>query len=204
VKYFLGGQRAIGQLESREDFGMANANTLTNFLGILNNQGLPRDQKVTQLMGLFCADRVDAGPPPRTFPCLGITEHGPAFKGSNEVKHFFTQLLTAFPDMTWTQLPHSSQLTSANEIGIQMDVKGTQKGMWFQKPDRHYSMPLSELHAHHIHNRTTDVPAFGVFAFDSGGSFPIRQIAIYLDRYKMMHQLAPDDWTTVHLPRGGF
>ena len=134
------------------------------------------------------------------FPCLGITEHGPAFTNRHKIAGFFDQLLQTFPDMTWTPLAHSTPLTSADSVGIQMDVKGTHSAGWYPQGHPHFSMPLSELQ--HGSNKTTDVAAFGLFSFDPDGK--IRQIQIYMDRYKMMHQVAPDHLETIHLPRARF
>jgi hypothetical protein len=178
---------------------MANSDTLKHFLDALNDARLERKQKVKRLMELFCPDRSKGK---KDFPCLGITDHGPAFKKRHEVESFFDQLFQTFPDMTWTPVKHANPLTTAEEIGIQFDVKGKHSGGWFQKGHPHYSMPLSELS--HASHKTTEVPAFGVFSFDQGGGFPIRQIQIYMDRYKMMHDLAPDHFDTIHLPRGQY
>ena len=178
---------------------MANSDTLETFLRTLNDHLLPRQQKIDRLMELFCDDRSDGK---KEFPCLGITDHGPAFKKRHDVMGFFDQLLKTFPDMTWTPVAHANPLTGADEIGIQMDVKGRHSAGWFAKGDPHYSMPLSELD--HGSNKTTHVPAFGVFSFDKGGKHPIRQIQIYMDRYKMMHDVAPDHLTEIHLPRGAY
>jgi len=176
---------------------MANSATLTAFLGALNDPHLSRHDKINKLMEHFCEDR-KAGK--REFPCLGITDHGPAFKKRRDIEGFFHQLLRTFPDMTWTPVANAHPLTSKDEIGIQMDVKGKHSEGWYPKGDSHYSMPLSELRTGS--NKTTEVPAFGVFTFDQEGKFPIRQIQIYMDRYKMMHDVAPDDWDAIHLPRG--
>jgi hypothetical protein len=48
-----------------------NDQTLTDFLTDLNSHN------VTKLMKLFCQDDPDSTNP--KFPCLGITDHGPAF-----------------------------------------------------------------------------------------------------------------------------
>jgi hypothetical protein len=43
-----------------------------------------------------------------------------------------------------------------------------------------------------------DLPACVVFTFDAQDK--IQQVAIYLDRYRMIHQLVPPDWKSIHLP----
>ena len=178
---------------------MANSDTLKRFLDTLNDPQLPRRRKVENLMQLFCQDRTVGR---QEFPCLGITDHGPAFKKRYDVDNFLDQLLRTFPDMTWTPVANASPLTAAEEIGIQMDIKGKHSEGWFQKGDPHYSMPLSELNIGS--NKTTKVPAFAVFSFDQGENSPIRQIQIYMDRYKMMHDVAPDHVDAIHLPRGHY
>jgi hypothetical protein len=42
------------------------------------------------------------------------------------------------------------------------------------------------------------IPACMVFTLD--GHHKIQQLAIYMDRYKMMDELAPKEWTTIRLP----
>jgi hypothetical protein len=74
-------------------------------------------------MGYLCPDAPNANPPPKLFPCLGITDDGPAFLGVEEVMDFFDQLFQTFPDMRSKDL--SPRLAAANEIDVQMDVIGT-------------------------------------------------------------------------------
>ncbi len=178
---------------------MANSDTLKSFIDTLNDQHLPKQQKIDRLLQLFSPDRTVGK---QQFPCLGITDHGPAFRKHKDIAGFFDQLLRTFPDMTWTPVAKSTPLTSSDSIGIQFDVKGKHSAGWYPKGDPHFSMPLSELE--HGSNKTTEVPAFGVFSFDQEGNFPIRQIQIYMDRYKMMHDVAPDHLESIHLPRGRY
>jgi hypothetical protein len=43
-----------------------------------------------------------------------------------------------------------------------------------------------------------NVPGCAVFTLDGGHK--IRQLAIYMDRYRMMDQLATSHWTRIELP----
>ena len=174
---------------------MADADTLKAFLQYLNQQD------VTNLMKQFCKDDPNSNNP--KFPCLGITDHGPAFYGNDDVTGFFNQLFKTFPDMQWLAPPPSEpnapQLTAANTIGIQMTVTGTYADQWFQTPTTrgkkdHTSLPLSQLPKaagsplgarKYDHN---GLPAFAVFSFDKT-TYLIRQIQIYLDRYAMMQSI---------------
>jgi hypothetical protein len=174
---------------------MADKDTLSNFLKYLNQQD------TTNLMKQFCGDDPNSTNP--KFPCLGITDHGPAFYGNDDVKLFFNQLFKSFPDMQWVapppSQPNAPQLTAADTIGIQMTVTGKYADEWFQPPTLrgqkdHTSLPLSQLPKtpgsplgarKGDHNGT---PAFAVFSFDKK-SYLIRQIQIYLDRYAMMQTI---------------
>jgi hypothetical protein len=116
------------------------------------------------------------------------------------IKKLFDKLLTdAFPDMAWT--PASTlRMAEGNTIALEVDVTATQKGEWFQ--DNFKSHPLSQIDATTIANLSSnnqmDVPACMVFTFD--GSYKIQQLAIYMDRYKMMDDLAPKGWRKILLP----
>jgi hypothetical protein len=44
-----------------------------------------------------------------------------------------------------------------------------------------------------------DIPACAVFTFDA--KYRVQQLAIYLDRYRMMDQLAPKRWSKIRLPK---
>jgi hypothetical protein len=171
---------------------MADVDILTQFLKYLNKQD------VTNVMKQFIqADEPNSANP--KYPCLGITDHGPAFLGIKDVTDFFNQLLVVtFPDMKWTPLSGAPQLTAANTIGIQMTVTGQYQDEWFQsiagKKD-HSSAPLSQLPAKtrgsSLGARKNDhngLPAFGVFTFDKN-TFLIRQLQIYLDRYAIMETI---------------
>jgi hypothetical protein len=140
----------------------SNDNTLTAFLSTLNGANPQPGAKATQLMSYFCKDSANP-PPPKQFPSLGITDHGPAFFGQVELTNFFTQLFTTFPDMQWKDL--SPRLTAPNEIGIQMNVTGSYAAQWFQHKQgtkSHFSLPLSQL-------PNTPGNPLGRFALDTNG-----------------------------------
>jgi len=177
---------------------MALGKQVTHFLNALKDPTVTDPAtKAHHLMAFFCDDIANPNSPPATFPCLGITDHGPAFHGTTHVHKFFFQLFTTFKDMRWVspphRAPHARPLTAHNEVGIQMDVIGTFRKKWFPPGDTHHSLPLSQLddddasaaqplgrdRTHH------GLPAFAIFSFD--GDKKIQQLQIYLDRYALMH-----------------
>ncbi len=171
---------------------MGNPSTLSNFEKYVNAQD------VANLMKQFCQDYPNAGNP--QFPCLGITDHGPAFRGTSDVNSFFAQLFKSFPKMQWiwppVSAPGAPQLASADgyTIGVQMDVTGQYQKAWFPHGVRHYSMPLSQLADDanggalgRVAGDHNGLPAFAVFSFDN--SSLICQLQIYLDRYAMMQSI---------------
>jgi hypothetical protein len=189
---------------------ITNDSQLTGFLNYIKNNPITNTftaaQKAQGLMNYFTqADTVNPSPPPATFPCLGITDHGPGFSGVQEVTDFFTQLFASFPDMLWIWPPpplsaaQTPRLVATKEIGIQMTVTGTYQSQWFQPvvgKKNHSSLPLSQLPKNTTgsplgarkgdHNGT---PAFAVFTFDGKSSCLINQLQIYLDRYAMMQTI---------------
>jgi hypothetical protein len=152
---------------------------------------------IDDVMRAFCPNEPAIRPPPLhpDFPCLGITDHGPAFFGQAGVRQLFGQLFQSFPDMKWTQLDRSQRLTAPGQVGIQMTVTGSFQALWFGHASGHASKPLSQLK-----NPTglplgrkralnDGVPAFSVFTFND--QHLIRQLQIYLDRYAMMQSITP-------------
>jgi hypothetical protein len=101
--------------------------------------------------------------------------------------------------MAWTPA-NKLRMTDGNTIAVEVDVTGTQKAAWFQ--DSFKSPPLSQIDQATIaglsSNNKMDVPACMVFTFDK--QHKVEQLAIYMDRYKMMDHLAPKEWTSVSLP----
>jgi len=202
-----------------------NDSQLTKFLTYFNNTAITSSftpaQKAAGVMNFFLSTNTsNSKPPPGLFPCLGITDHGPAFNGVVDVTTFFTQLFTTFPDMRWIAPPPTAlnavRLTATNEIGVQMTVTGTYQAQWFQPPGsgkkNHTSQPLSQLPSGVIGSplgaRKGDhsgTPAFAVFIFDGSASCLINQLQMYLDRYAMMQtidiQWVPDSGSGVAAAR---
>jgi hypothetical protein len=170
--------------------------TLNNFLDTINR---PNDaawhhyHDVDYLMTLFCNDNGN-------HPYVGITQRGPQFTNRASIQKLFTQLLTTtFPDMAWTPA-NKLRMTDGTTIALEVDVTGTQQAAWFQ--DNFKSPPLSQIDeltiASQLSNNKMVIPACMVFTFDR--QHKIQQLAIYMDRYKMMDDLAPREWTSILLP----
>jgi hypothetical protein len=175
----------------------SNLETLNNFLDTINkpnDAGWQHYHDVDYLLRLFCDDNGN-------HPYVGITLRGPQFTNLASMRILFTQLLkTTFPDMAWTPA-NKLRMTDGNTIAVEVDVTGTQKAEWFQ--DKFRSLPLSQIEEDTIRRlapiyNKMDIPACMVFTFD--GDYRIQQLAIYMDRYRMMDQLAPKEWKTILLP----
>lgn len=163
--------------------------TLTDFLKVLNNVLSPTIyHNVNYLMDkVFCGDD-----PQNKIPSVGITDHGPQFIGQQQVSDLFQQLFRSFPDLALTPLPGAPRLYSPGDylpktIGIQVTLTGTHLERWFQRPNPHFSPPLSDIHPDKL--QFMSVPACAVFSFDDDGC--LMHLAIYLDRYRMAQQLTP-------------
>jgi hypothetical protein len=176
----------------------SNLETLNEFLKTINiSQNNPNYHDVTHLMTLFCPD--DAN-----HPFVGITLRGPQFKNQAAIKKLFNQLLVvSFPDMAWTPA-NALRPTDGSTIAIEIDVTGSQISSWFQ--DSFKSDPLSQIDDETIagliqsdQTNQMDIPACAVFTFDA--KYRVQQLAIYLDRYRMMDQLAPKRWSKIRLPK---
>jgi SnoaL-like domain len=174
--------------------GMAsNIQTLDDFLDTINNAGGANYHDVNHLMTLFCNDHGN-------YPFVGITQRGPQFKHRAKIEKLFDRLLTkSFPDMAWTPA-NTLRMTDGDTVAVEVDVTGTQKAEWFQ--DDFKSHPLSQIDeitiANLPSNNKMDIPACMVFTFD--GQYKIQQLAIYMDRYKMMDDLSPKQWRKIFLP----
>ena len=176
----------------------SNLETLNEFLKTINiSQNNPNYHDVTHLMTLFCPD--DAN-----YPIVGITQRGPQFQFRAAITKLFNQLLVvSFPDMAWTPA-NALRLTDGSTIGVEIDVTGIQISSWFQ--DSFKSDPLSQIGDETIAGliqsdqaNQMDIPACAVFTFDA--KYCVQQLAIYLDRYRMMDQLAPKGWSKIRLPK---
>jgi hypothetical protein len=101
--------------------------------------------------------------------------------------------------MAWTPA-NALRMTDGDTIAVEVDVTGTQQHTWFQ--DNFKSHPLSQIDETTIVNLPSsnkmDIPACMVFTFD--GQHKVQQLAIYMDRYKMMDDLAPKQWNKILLP----
>jgi hypothetical protein len=175
----------------------SNLDTLNTFLDTINkpNDGIWQHyHDVDYLLTLFCDDN-------EKYPFVGITLRGPQFPHRANIRILFTQLLkTTFPDMAWKPA-NDLRMTDGDTIAVEVDVTATQTVEWFQ--DKFRSLPLSQIEEDTIRRlapkfNTMDIPACMVFTFD--GNYRIQQLAIYMDRYRMMDQLAPKEWKTILLP----
>ncbi len=168
-----------------------NSETLNGFLEALN------DHDVDKLMSLFCDDDQNLG-----VPFVGIALRGPQFKFKSSIRKLFAQLLSiSFQDMAWTPAA-PLRLTDGNTIAVEIDVTAKHVREWFT--DSFKSPPLSHIDQATIddlgaNKRKMDIPACAVFTF--GDDHRVQQLAIYMDRYKMMDQLAPPGWTHIGLPK---
>ena len=169
--------------------------TLNNFLDTINNPEGKNYHRVEHLMSLFADNNGN-------LPFVGITLRGPQFTNRDNIQTLFVQLLNkTFPDMAWTPADQL-RMTDGNTVAIEVDVTGTQHDTWFQ--DKFKSHPLSqidgptlaELSSNNKKNKM-DIPACMVFTFNDQGK--IQQLAIYMDRYRMMQHLAPGHWQQIHL-----
>lgn len=173
----------------------SNLDTLNDFLDTINNASGQHYHDVDYLLTLFCDDKGD-------YPFVGITLRGPQFPHRANIQTLFIQLLnTTFPDMAWKPA-NDLRMTDGNTIAVEVDVTGTQKFEWFQ--DKKFrSLPLSQIEEDTVRRlapkyNQMDIPACMVFTFDD--DHKIQQLAIYMDRYRMMDQLAPKEWKTILLP----
>ncbi|HEY1943862.1 MAG TPA: hypothetical protein VGH40_17260 [Roseiarcus sp.] len=160
------------------------------FFEVLSDPKSPHHHDVDYLIGhVFSAE--DGS---RKVPSVGITEHGPQYVGKAHVAELFQQLFTTFPDLTLTPLAGAPWLESPGgdsprTVGVQAVLAGRHHAKWFPQGHQFYSPPLSNIHPDKVH--TMKVPAFAVFTLD--GEDRISQLALYLDRYRMMQQLTPSD-----------
>jgi hypothetical protein len=175
----------------------SNLETLNNFLDTINkpnDAGWQHYHDVDYLLTLFCDDN-------GSYPYVGITLRGPQFTNLANIRILFTQLLkTTFPDMAWTPA-NNLRMTDGNTIAVEVDVTGTQQAAWFQ--NKFKSLPLSQIDQDTVNrlapnNHEMKLPACMVFTFDE--NHKIQQLAIYIDRYRIMDELAPREWTSILLP----
>jgi hypothetical protein len=164
-------------------------------------------------MQKFCLDDTTTDP---IAPCVGITDHGPGFRGTTEVTALFQQLFISFRNLTWNPvqatwaaLPAAMPSWTGNlgpvtsEVAVQFWLTGQYQNDWFQS-GTHASPPLSNLphnysHGQHLGRYRGDptgngLPGVALFSFDSGPE--IRQLQIYIDRYALMQSITKNkgDW----------
>ena len=172
----------------------ANTDAIVAFLDLINNNGNANYQVPSYIVNqCFSAD---AGGPPPTSPLVAITEHGlplgPAFYGRQKIRKFFQRLFQAFPGVAFTPLnvANPNFLTSGDggTIALQTTVTGNHQDWWFPPadPDGYHSLPLSAIEPN---GGAITIPACPVFTFTAGSK--IQQLAIYMDRYHFVRELAP-------------
>jgi hypothetical protein len=172
---------------------------LTYFTPSNTNYGKVGDQSTAgTLMNLFSSD--DNVNVPLTYPIVGITDHGdatnyvigPGFVGQTDIKGLFNQLFSttggAFGSLTFKDIGFPWMYSNDQTvIAVRLNLQGTQQGPWFSQGTaggKHYSLPLSEITPN---SNQSQLPTCAVFTFN--GSNQITNLALYLDRYKMLYDL---------------
>ena len=170
----------------------ANTDVIVAFLDVINNNLNGNYQVPNYIVTQYFS--ADAGGPP-TSPLVAITEHGlpqgPAFYGRQKIRKFFQRLFQAFPGVAFTPLNVANPFLISSDggtIALQTTVKGNHQDWWFPPadPDGYHSQPLSAIQPN---NGAISIPAVPVFTFNAGNK--IQQLAIYMDRYHFVRQLAP-------------
>jgi hypothetical protein len=189
--------------------------TLTDFITAFNNHDL------AGVMDTFCNDDTTMTP---NAPCVGITDHGPAFflnnTGPRPVQTLFSQLFSTFQKLTWNPVqatwvaqpaaepfysgPTLEPVTS--EVAVQFWLTGKYHSPWFQVAPL-ASPPLSNLQpgysggylGRYRDDKTgMGLPGAAFFSFQGppDGTGDIRQLQIYIDRYALMQSitLKQGDW----------
>ncbi len=178
----------MGQANS--DNNAAN-DALNKFFSVFNpNSGAAYKDIGILMNDVFCADD-----PANDLPWVGITQHGPQFRGAKQVKALFEQLMKTFPDIWWQELTthptvtpvprlYSNDASKSATVGVQTTLFGTHTSPWFQ--DVRYSLPLSAIKPS---NKATEAPSFAVFAFGGKDQTRVSQLSFYMDRYSQMRQV---------------
>jgi hypothetical protein len=185
--------------------GNLNAPVVQNFLTYFDpsnpNYGNVGDQATAgTLMTLFSGD--DPANNPLTYPIVGITDHGdaanyvmgPGFVGQQDIQGLFNQLFStspthgAFGSLTFKDILFPWMCShDGTVIAVRLNLQGTQTGSWFSQytpGGKHYSLPLSEITPK---SNPSQLPTCAVFTFN--GNHQITNLALYLDRYKMLYDL---------------
>jgi hypothetical protein len=184
----------------------SNDATVDAFFAVFASGSSPSVMVNTLMTTVFCPQNNTVPP---TMPAVGITGHGPNFHGAESgppplgVTLLFTQLLTSFPDLQFTELNKKRRLYSVagtspvTIIGTQATLQGTYQKPWFPKTAdsdavSHYSKPLSDIPAFGspaTPKATKPIPAFTLFEFGSTTAFTVSRLLIYLDRYSFIRDL---------------
>jgi hypothetical protein len=171
--------------------------TLDTFFSVFNpNSGAGTYKNVDILInGVFCVDDFTQTP---QIPWVGIAQHGPQFPNSGAIRTLFTRLVQTFPDIWWgesttappqvTAVPrlYSNDGYGTRTVGVQTTLFGHHNAPWFQEEG--FSLPLSAIP---VNNRPTNIPAFAVFSFGADVPTRVSQLSIYMDRYRQMADLQP-------------
>jgi hypothetical protein len=168
------------------------ANFLTYFTLGNAHYGHVGDQNTAgTLMTLFSGDDTQN---PLNFPIVGITDHGdanqyvlmgPGFVGQAEIQILFNQLFTSFAALAFVDIGFPWMSSDDQKvIAVRLNLQGTQQHPWFAPGHPKYSLPLSELSAA---QKPSIIPTCAVFTFNN--SQKIVNLALYMDRYKLMSDL---------------
>jgi hypothetical protein len=172
--------------------------------------GLPDATKITDLINLFCPNGENDAHGNPTIPNVGISHHGPDFKGVQDVTDLWQRFLGGSfhnfmvapsnlilpgqhfnpisPPRLYSRPDYPTKAAPIPMIGIQCELSGDFFADWFQNPP-HNSNPLSGIHPVPGHPVHVDVDACAVFAFDNTADSRITNLFVYLDRYKLLHTL---------------
>jgi len=175
---------------------MSNPNdgTIDNFLTFFDPANASYGQSAN-LVHLFSPD--NPGPP----AVVGITNHadpqqalGPVFTGQAAIQNLFQTVFGTFNPFKLDSWPPRTYSTDQQSTALRVAVTAKQVGLWFQQPDPAHSLPLSALspvpQPFGGPNQSL-LPACLFFSFDN--NHKISQLAIYMDRYRLMRELQPTD-----------
>lgn len=195
-----------------------NTTTIQSFLNVFLTPVGNSTTAINTVMQLFSPDVGN----PATSPTVGIggnTQNdphgnalGPVFTGRTAIKALFTELLTSFPNLTFTAYPNPQSAvicvgpTGSNLMMIQAQLfTDNHVKQWFPPhagaQRRYYSKPLSDIVPAPNQSNQSYVPVCAVFTFDTQNAittnqYPIFNLALYLDRW----QFAADLWVPGRYP----
>ncbi|HVO92499.1 MAG TPA: hypothetical protein VMT22_06640, partial [Terriglobales bacterium] len=108
------------------------------------------------------------------------------------IQNLFQTVFGAFNPFKLDPWPPRTYSTDGQSAALRVAVTAKQVGLWFQQPDPAHSLPLSALSpvAQPFGGPNQSIlPACLFFTFDNNQK--INQLAIYMDRYKLMRDLQP-------------